>query len=699
MNCTKCNNLLKDGAKFCTSCGTPVQQQVVAKGDSCPSCSAPLKDGAKFCTSCGTKIGQVAASQPQPQAQPQPQQPAAQPQSAKSLEMVKQKIVWNIMQGEVARSIKESEFIEYDNATGLIVDEGTTAYIRSGGKTLAQVSGGVYDFVAQEELDKAVAKRSGGVITSVKRGFKSLMNIILRRSDNGAVESEPSQEASLDAVVEAMRGNQLMALNLKLDRNFALIFGAEQSNLDDYAEFQPMKIRSKVLDLNVGVHALFAITDFEEFIKHYMADRGSITTTFLVNEITPIIRGAVEQVLGGVEVGDSQLSEEMLYNVRENIKRATAHTLHGLQVVKVINISIDEENLSRFRDLSRELYLSERELDFLIRSNDLKNRLNAQVDEQTIFDARREAERDRQLMHVNRDNLLTDEELDKFKLQLQLERALREARSAEELNKVQDQIEANGFQRLHALNVRKIEAQAELEKINLDRERYIKVNSARTDVETRRVLDNYEDERTEQSDKRKQERAKASMEMYEKMRAIKREDKREEHSMEMEQKREDNQTRLRSEELKSGMSAQQIMAMASEGNMDSAAAQRLAESFSAGADAEQQREFMDKTEQLNRERMEEQRLNADRMERMMSQMMNMTSNIAGGVRQEQEARKDEYRERLERQESRLDDTMDRSLNYATKNNAIESQSRSCPQCGETVSAEDKFCNSCCFKLQ
>lgn len=48
--CSKCQTPLQAGAKFCPSCGTPVQ----AAGHPCIKCSADLPAGAKFCPSCGS---------------------------------------------------------------------------------------------------------------------------------------------------------------------------------------------------------------------------------------------------------------------------------------------------------------------------------------------------------------------------------------------------------------------------------------------------------------------------------------------------------------------------------------------------------------------------------------------------------------------------------------------------------------------
>ncbi len=94
MICKNCNSVVADGAKFCASCGTPVEQPAapaapVATAAVCRSCGSQLAEGIKFCAVCGTAVEAPAAFQPvvpappvapaapAPVAAPQPVAPAA----------------------------------------------------------------------------------------------------------------------------------------------------------------------------------------------------------------------------------------------------------------------------------------------------------------------------------------------------------------------------------------------------------------------------------------------------------------------------------------------------------------------------------------------------------------------------------------------------------------------------------------------
>ena len=141
MNCPKCNKELRPGAKFCVFCGTKLAEQTVEvtpKSNVCPKCNKELREGAKFCTACGYKLesGNVNAEVKKNE-----------PQKSEDITEVKDRILWNIMPGQVARIIDETEFNSYNNIKGVIIQEGTTAFIRANGATVASISGGTYDFV------------------------------------------------------------------------------------------------------------------------------------------------------------------------------------------------------------------------------------------------------------------------------------------------------------------------------------------------------------------------------------------------------------------------------------------------------------------------------------------------------------------------------------------------------------------------
>jgi hypothetical protein len=101
-----------------------------------------VKPGQKFCTKCGEKLIDTAAPQ-QTQQATQAATPAqadnahARQQGAPDVvQTSSQHIYWTIQQGQIARVITPQELAAYRDAKGVIVSEGTTAYVRVDGKTV-----------------------------------------------------------------------------------------------------------------------------------------------------------------------------------------------------------------------------------------------------------------------------------------------------------------------------------------------------------------------------------------------------------------------------------------------------------------------------------------------------------------------------------------------------------------------------------
>jgi class 3 adenylate cyclase/tetratricopeptide (TPR) repeat protein len=59
MNCGACGTENRDSARFCDSCGAPLEAR-------CPGCGAIARVGARFCDACGAGLGSAAVSAPTP---------------------------------------------------------------------------------------------------------------------------------------------------------------------------------------------------------------------------------------------------------------------------------------------------------------------------------------------------------------------------------------------------------------------------------------------------------------------------------------------------------------------------------------------------------------------------------------------------------------------------------------------------------
>lgn len=60
MICPSCKKEIRDGLKFCNSCGAKIEESKLF----CPNCGKELKPGQKFCNGCGTKIEATNSAEP-----------------------------------------------------------------------------------------------------------------------------------------------------------------------------------------------------------------------------------------------------------------------------------------------------------------------------------------------------------------------------------------------------------------------------------------------------------------------------------------------------------------------------------------------------------------------------------------------------------------------------------------------------------
>lgn len=91
--CSKCGNEVRPGARFCGSCGSPIEElqpaePVIEEQTTCPHCGKPIRKDAKFCPSCGLSIPAAAeAAQTPVPSEPPPGAPVPPPPPSSAVSM------------------------------------------------------------------------------------------------------------------------------------------------------------------------------------------------------------------------------------------------------------------------------------------------------------------------------------------------------------------------------------------------------------------------------------------------------------------------------------------------------------------------------------------------------------------------------------------------------------------------------------
>lgn len=515
MKCSKCGAELKEGQKFCTKCGTPVNanpQPVAKQVDSssvCPKCGTPLKPGQKFCTKCGTPVGSTPQGQPgqkgwftdgvravanaitggnlnreiareQEQAvrrqarddhgqitQAQRDQRAAERaqraaedeaerardrrnrEAIDGVNVVRGRAIWNIQPGQIARLVTEAEFNEVEGLKGVIIQEGCTALVYVDGELVGTLSGGAYTFPRKSEAEKKADREEAerkvksqeqkdkqtfaerSLVGSIGIGLDTVRRFFFGVKKGETEQKRQARQQKVDKILKAKTQVKLIRAYLVSDRVLNLTFGGNKNN-DGSIDYVPFTVPTKFVDVEIGVSLQMQVMNINDFLRNYLADQSSVTTNQIQQMCMMPVQNAVNQMLRNLDYQQDGLPEPVVANLGNRIQQAINQQLQGIQCTRVLQITDRSSDFERFRAVERELYCSEKELGYLQRTGEFRNRLAAESNKQEIDKATSEEELRYALQQINRDQLLHDDEMEQFVLMLNAQKRLREAKSQEE---------------------------------------------------------------------------------------------------------------------------------------------------------------------------------------------------------------------------------------------------------------------------
>lgn len=390
----------------------------------CPKCHKFVEDSWKICPHCRTQLSPVQKSEEE---------------QNNPLQVYKNKAIWRIVPGEVARHIRESELDNFDQITGIIIEEGVSAYIYVDGTRVAELGSGAYEFTSKEEIDKILNERVGGLKNS--KVWQWVVGLIKGKkvSDKVKVHEELKDAKSLEDVLHYMRQDSVVSIYLKLDKSFPLLFGIDGDN-----KYQPITVRTKYSDINVGLTMQLQVSDFNAFIPHYLVGRKNITRQDVQRELENEVEAVLRHQLAS-EIVDERGFDETLHKKIESELIGLNDMLNGISINRVVEISCENADFERFRALAKEIYIADREIDYMQRTQEMKNRVAAFENTQAIYEARSRYELEKALDEINKDGLLEKEELRQFVQSLDTQRKIKDAKSDFEVKYALNDLKRSGM--------------------------------------------------------------------------------------------------------------------------------------------------------------------------------------------------------------------------------------------------------------
>lgn len=363
--------------------------------------------------------------------------------------IVRNKAIWKLQAGELARHIAPDEWVYVsEHLEGLVIEEGTSAIIYIDGQEVAHMGSGMYVFddkhVAAAEIEAERRNHDG-------QGFFSSLADGIYRFFTGHKREESAQQREerrrrFQQIMGTLKRDTMIDVYLKTDRVFPAIFGKQhfsQVSEEEKRGYQPYLIQTRHADVYVGVSMHMQIGDFKTFIANYLAGRKSVTIADIVNSVDDSVYSILKYRLRDVEVSERGLDEITCNTIKGHLKQNLPNLLHGVLVVDVLDIATTNEQLARFRKVEEELYYSERDYDFLRRTNEFRNRIASEENDQKIREARSEQELFVRLDEINKDKLLHVDEMEQFVSLLMNQKVVREASNKVDLDKAMLEIERN----------------------------------------------------------------------------------------------------------------------------------------------------------------------------------------------------------------------------------------------------------------
>lgn len=349
-------------------------------------------------------------------------------------------VSWTVAPGQIARNIPAAEFVAMSDADGVYVQEGVTAVLFIDGVQTAEMHGGLYKFANEKTLaearknrteDKERAKAKEGLFQKLGRLGKSVANFFFHSEEATRKENTKDKERLQD-YIRHITSSSVISVVLKRDGVVNFPMGIRPTPQEDGSttmEFAPFKIRTKTLTLDVAVTLEARVNDFAEFRTTYLIDRNSYSVNDLRVALNSFMRSTLQRAMNDYAADGDMLPSDMLASISYALIEQSKDLLHSIAISNVLDITTDNEAFARFRALDEKLFCTEKEIDYLTRTNEFKNRLQSVENQQKIEEAKTTLGLRKELDEINNDQLIHEDEVKAFVQLLQSQKRIREAQT------------------------------------------------------------------------------------------------------------------------------------------------------------------------------------------------------------------------------------------------------------------------------
>lgn len=386
------------------------------------------------------------------------------------VDVVRGRTIWNIQPGEIARRISERELEEIEKLKGIIVQEGCTAIIFANGELVSTLSAGAYLFYKSVEEEQAAIKaavekaekemaeaekrerdhkrqaeptfRQLGIVGEVGRGFSWLGRIIFGEKKGEQQEKAKKRKLDYARILARITQAPVLSVYIVSNRLITLTFGGA-ANENGELSFQPYHIPVGIHDVEMGVSLQMRISDIHAFATNYLADRNSVTTSAIQQMLNGTVETLLRQALRNQNYEQGGLPQDVLAALKAQIQQTINQQVFGIECTQVLNITDNNQDFERFRQVERQLYNTERELDFMHRTGEFRNRMETEANSQQIASAQNAEQLRHALQSVNQDQLLHDDELEEFVSLLESQKRIRQAKTEEEEHEALEDLRRN----------------------------------------------------------------------------------------------------------------------------------------------------------------------------------------------------------------------------------------------------------------